>query len=339
MVELPPPRNLGADLSPVLRHVLNEPREQLPVVHMRRCYSTHSGIALRRFQLVEESVFRNVRPDITRHFHRYALYKYFTERRLRSTDPRLLLLHHHWSSGYHHWLTECLLKVQFIDPSEHVVVLPEDYPAFARESLAMYPFAGVLELPAGRALHARSLTLVGNPNSGHFDPDQIRALRTHILEKCHAGTAAGAERIYITRSGEQLRRVENEDHVISTLQGLGFEVVDPRTLSFTEQVRVFSGCKFLVSVHGAGLTNCVFMPEGSGVLELYRELAPQGDGMNACYWRLSTTASLDYYCQFCAHGENRGPDVDRTDVLVDIDELKRNVEGMLANERGSLDPR
>src|SRR4051812_20116375 len=295
--ELRPPKNLRLESFPSLQQVRNDHREQLPVVRVGACFVTHSGIALKRLRLVRESVFRNVPPRITRHFHRYAMYKYATERRLRAREPNLLLLHHHWASGYHHWLTESLLKLEFVDPSQYVAVLPEDYPPFARESLSMYPFAEILQLPVGRGLGASSLTLVGNPHSGHFNPDHLRLLRQRIMARCD-GPGPQADRIYVTRRGEHLRRVENEDEVVGALEAFGFEVVDPVRLSFRDQVRLFSRCRALVCVHGAGLTNCMFMPEGARVLELYRVLASSNDGMNAVYWRLSTTSGLDYYLQF-----------------------------------------
>jgi capsular polysaccharide biosynthesis protein len=328
VTELALPKNLAADFIPARQHVRNDYRRELPIVPVARCFVTHSGIGLKRLRLVSESVFHGLNSRITRHFYRYALYKYFTERRLRATEPRLLLLHNHWGSGYHHWLTECLLKVQFVDPSQYVVVLPEDYPPFAAETLAMFPFAGTLELPSGRALEARSLTLVGNPHSGHFNPAHLRTLKETILEP-FGGPASGSERLYISRRGQALRLVENEDQVIETLERYDFRVVDPAALSFEEQVQLFSRCSVVVSVHGAGLTNCLFMPEGGRVLELYRALAPKNDGMNACYWRLSTASNLDYYYQLCAHGENRGGHIDRIDIRVDIDKLERNVEAML----------
>jgi capsular polysaccharide biosynthesis protein len=330
VMELAPPKNLGPDFFPVEQGVSNRYRQQLPVVTVAACSVTHSGVALKRFRLVPESLPEGLTPRLTRHFYRYALYKYFTERRLRSTEPRLLLLHHHWGSGYHHWLTECLLKVQAVDPSRYVVVLPEDYPRFARETLAIFPFAGTLELPHRRALQAESLTLIGNPHSGHFNPEQLRALKGLLVDH-FGGPGPEAERLYITRRGEPLRRVENEDQVSETLAGYNFKVVDPGALTFQEQVRLFSRCRALVSVHGAGLTNCLFMPEAGRVLELYRALASKQDGMNACYWRLATASNLDYYYQFCAHGENRGGDIDRVDIRVDIETLKRNVEAMLSD--------
>jgi capsular polysaccharide biosynthesis protein len=334
VMELVPPKNLGPDFLPVQQCFGNDYRRELPIVAVAGCFVTHSGLALKRLRLVPESVFQGLDPRITRHFYRYALYKYFTERRLRSSEPGLLLLHHHWASGYHHWLTECLLKVQFIDPSQFVVVLPEDYPQFAAESLKMFPFAGTLELPRGQGLQASSLTLVGNPHSGHFNPAHLRELKRLILERFD-GPRPEVERLYITRRGDALRRVENEDQVIGTLDGYDFRVVEPAGLSFEDQVRLFSRCRVLVSVHGAGLTNCLFMPEGGRVLELYRALVSEQDRMNACYWRLTTAGNLDYYYQFCAHGENRGGHIDRVDIRVDIDTLKCNVEAMLAGVASS----
>jgi capsular polysaccharide biosynthesis protein len=327
VIEPPPPRNLGPDF-PVQR-IENNYREVLPTVQVDKCFVTHSGIGLKRLRVVPESVFQNAHAArFNRYFHRYALYKYFSERRVRSPEPRLLMLHHHWAAGYHHWITECLLKTQFVDPAQYVVVVPQDYPAFAKETLAMYPFAGTLELPPGQGLVARSLTLVANPHSGHFNPAHLRALKASLSERC-GGDGPRADHVYVTRRGEQLRQVENEDAVIDALADFDFLIVDPGSLTFREQFHLFSHCSVLVSVHGAGITNCMFMPEGGRVLELYRAVAPERDGMNACYWRLSTASGLDYYVQFCAHGENRGGDIDRTNIRVDIDELKRNVEAML----------
>ena len=329
VTELAPPKNLGPDFFPVQQNVVNHYRRRLPVLTIAGCFVTHSGIALKRLRLVSESVFHGLDPSIMRHFYGYALYKYFTERRFRPTEPRLLLLHHHWGSGYHHWLTECLLKAQFVDASQYVVLLPEDYPRFAIESLAIFPFAGTLTLPRGKGLQTNTLTLIGNPNSGHFNPGHLRGLKNLVIDRFD-GPAPEAERLYITRRGEALRRVENEDQVIEALQGYDFKVVDPAAMSFPDQVRLFSRCRILVSVHGAGLTNCLFMREGGRVLELYRALGSRQDGMNACYWRLSTASKLDYYYQFCAHMENRGEHVDRVDIRVDIEKLKTNVEAMLS---------
>lgn len=52
------------------------------------------------------------------------------------------------------------------------------------------------------------------------------------------------------------------------LAHLHLQRLDAATLSLREQVRTFSRCLLLVGDHGAGLSNAVFMPPGSAVVEL-----------------------------------------------------------------------
>ena len=80
-VELVPPRNVGPDFYPLQHGLRNHYRRRLPIVRVAGCFVTHSGIGLKRFRLVPESIIEGLNPRLTRHFHRYALYKYFTERR------------------------------------------------------------------------------------------------------------------------------------------------------------------------------------------------------------------------------------------------------------------
>jgi capsular polysaccharide biosynthesis protein len=296
-----------------------------------RCYVTHAGLALRHFRLLEETSFASVPRSWRRHFYRYALYKYFSEHHVTLNDPHLLLIHNHWGYGYHHWLTECLPKATLIDPAGYVVILPADYPAFTRESLEMLAFERIVEIPRGYGVRAAHLTVVGNPHSGRFNPEHVGRLKKRFVGiESPTEASTGSRHIYITRRNEPVRRVENEDEVVEVVRAYEFEVVDPRNLSFREQIRVFGSCEALVSIHGAGLTNCVFMPPGGSVLELYRELTPEHGGMNVCYWQLASAAGLDYYYQFCRHGTNLRDGIDHVNIVVDIEKFQRNLDLMLA---------
>jgi prepilin-type processing-associated H-X9-DG protein len=48
----------------------------------------------------------------------------------------------------------------------------------------------------------------------------------------------------------------------------GFELIVPHSLSFTEQVRLFSSAEAVVGPHGAGLANMLW-GDGTRVVELY----------------------------------------------------------------------
>ena len=327
------PANFASDFEPVLLTLDTHYRPELPVSVHERCYITHSGLALKRMRLLEETGFANVPPRVTRHFRLYARYKFLTEPRIRVSRPNLLLIHNHWASGYHHWLTEACVKLSAIAPEKYAVMLPASYGRFARESLRLLGCTELVEIPPGRGVAASRVTIVANPYSGRFNPRDVAWVSDRLASGC--GNAAGSERrIYLRRAQDRLRKVENEDEVVGALLEYGFRVIDPGALSIEEQVKLFLGCEVLVGVHGAGLTNCLFMRPGNRVLELYRSLTPGGPGMNTCYWNLCVAAGLRYYYQFCAHGRHEGSDprdLDRVNVIVDIDKLRQNVEVMVSD--------
>jgi capsular polysaccharide biosynthesis protein len=84
-----------------------------------------------------------------------------------------------------------------------------------------------------------------------------------------------------------------------------------------------------VSIHGAALTNAMFMPQGGKVLELYRSLVNDNPWMNTCYWNLVTASGLDYYYQFCERGTNSDASADNTNIIIDIPKLEENIKLML----------
>jgi capsular polysaccharide biosynthesis protein len=322
------PQNYGPDFETVLSQETPSAAGVRPVTRHHQCFITHSGLGLKRLRLLEATSFEHLPPHIRRHFKRYARYKFFTEPRLRLRQSNLLLIHNHWSTGYFHWVTDVLVKLRFVDLSDYVVLLPEDYPPFARESLRLFD-AEVLPVPDGHGLSANLLTIVHNRPPGGFHPEHVNWLRETFTSRCGRGTT-GPRRIYITRPPGLLRRVENDDEVAEVVAGYGFDPVDTAQMSFCDQVRSFSRAEALISVHGAGLANGVFMPLGAQVLELYRELSPAGPVMNTSYWKLSRAAGLRYYYQFCAHGQNFGGDIDRVNIIVDVDRLRANIELMLS---------
>ena len=145
------PANGDVDLQIALNYGRNEFRPTLPVSHHRRCYVTHSGIGVKRLLPIRDTLFEHLSRRTSRHLHLYAWYKYLREKRISDAPSNLLLLHNHWSGGYYHWMNEVLVKLQFVDLDSHTVIIPEDYPRFAHESLELMGVKNVLRLPPDRA--------------------------------------------------------------------------------------------------------------------------------------------------------------------------------------------
>ena len=115
------------------------------------------------------------------------------------------------------------------------------------------------------------------------------------------------------------------------------------TASVAEQASVFASSEVIVAPHGSGLTNLLFCRPGSKVIELFSHTY-----VNPCYWVLSNSVGLDYYCLLGTGLRPPAPPegMDKktwfferlglhkthgTDILVDIDSfsilLKRALSG------------
>ena len=64
-------------------------------------------------------------------------------------------------------------------------------------------------------------------------------------------------------------RIDNEDELEKLLRNNGFEIVDGETFTELEdQIRFFDQAKVIVALSGSGLTNSLFLREGTTVIEL-----------------------------------------------------------------------
>lgn len=66
------------------------------------------------------------------------------------------------------------------------------------------------------------------------------------------------KRIFLTRAKSSLRFVENMEEIKPLLLKFRFEIVDTSTLTTEEQISLFENCRYLVAIHGAGITNIIF---------------------------------------------------------------------------------
>ena len=81
--------------------------------------------------------------------------------------------------------------------------------------------------------------------------------------------AGGNRRVFVSRSRERLRFIENEAEVRELCRRLDFQFIDPGEFSPELQIEIFSSAEIVVGIHGAGLTNIVFCSPGSRVLEIF----------------------------------------------------------------------
>lgn len=267
-----------------------------------------SGIALKNFQLIKTTVFDNVSSS---HFYKYAIYKLLTKKTIKYKSESVpFIIHNHWSSGYHHWITEALVRLLSVENYQHkVLLLTNNYPSFAYESLKLLGVKKVEKFSPKVNLKLKALEIPENPNSGFYNRDYLIRLKKLLIK--HSKPTNNA-RIYITRKNAHKRKVENEKELHPILEKYGFKIIDADKLTFIEQVNLFTSCEFLISIHGAAITNCIFMPENSFVLEFYKS----NTFINRCYERMTEALKINYNRIICEGGKNKESHVDVTDLVV-----------------------
>ncbi len=251
--------------------------------------------------------------------------------------------HNLWSAGYYHWMTEAVPRLlRVAKRSRDVTVLIPPFPRLAAvvdATVGPIGFKGTARYPEGANVRVGRLLLPDNPRRyGEYDVAALHEARD-LYWNCYApgaGAKAG-RRIYVTRAKARGRRILNEDVLVALLVGKGFEIVAFEDLSFPQQVALMRETSVFVSIHGAGLTNIMFMPEGGTVVEIVQDPAEivrrssvrRSRLAQSVYCRMASVMGLSYFVNFGRSGVAGIPTLD-TDIVVDVHELGDTVDAAIA---------
>jgi hypothetical protein len=131
-------------------------------------------------------------------------------------------------------------------------------------------------------------------------------------------------RVFISRAKARFRKVCDEEKLYHILKEKGFEILCLEDYAIEDQIRIFSETKFLIGIHGAGLTNMVYMPKGGKVLEL-RAITKETHIYNIFYV-MACACGQDYFYEL---GQGTHPTNKLSDVNLDLDKFSIQLEKML----------
>jgi capsular polysaccharide biosynthesis protein len=310
-----------------LERVIPETR----LLELRNVSASPEGILFRRGKMLPESfAFAHTRAGWKRRSVAKFLFSNYFLRRHRKVDTDMVWVVDDWSAGYFHWLGDVLPRLFSIKDrlKDLVLLLPHGYRnlEFVRASLTPFMARGVEFIEPHEVVVCKKLIVpTHTAPSGHYNDEIIREIRKLLVE-FYVREEAGAsdERVYISRARAPKRKIFNEEEVVAVLREFDFRVVHPEEHSFAEQVRMAAGARYLVSNHGAGLTNMLFMDPGANVFEVRQE----HDDINNCYFTLASALNLNYYYQSCPP-RNRGEDPHTSSLEVDTKIFRANLESML----------
>jgi capsular polysaccharide biosynthesis protein len=225
-----------------------------------------------------------------------------------------------WSANYFHWMTDCLPRIWEgleRDPKAPVL-LPYSYQslAFVSESLKLIG-AAVIFFKSNQNLKVSTVILTARTASfPNFNLKLTQKTREKLSFKA---STEPWRNVYISRKLAGKRKVHNETEVELILKKRGFEVVYAEQLNLSQEIQLMGETKILVSLHGAVLTNMLFLAPNTKVLEL-RNL---DDSASQCYFNLAAALGLSYYYTL-----NKGDSSDTimTDFTVDVDALTTAID-------------
>ncbi len=256
-----------------------------------------------------------------------------------------------YSWSYFHWFCDAIPKLlasmQVVNNPK--LLLPEFYRKFdyIEESLKAFPLVDLVFIPEHSLCQVKKLFFpTPLAQSGHYNDPLMKKIRSTFREYFLKSTNMHlGERIYISRAKAGRRKILNEKDLINLLQKYRFKSIVFEDLQFKEQVAIALNTKYLVSNHGAGLTNMLFMNTASSILELRQ----QGDYFNNCYFALASALDIRYYYQICKGNFDSdkelilSPNLDyslkelkyfssfthNSDIIVDLEKLELNLASML----------
>jgi capsular polysaccharide biosynthesis protein len=322
------------------------------LLRLRDVSVSAEGVLFQKGRMLPESF---AFPHTRASWKRRSVVKFFLNNYLvrprRRFAPASVWVTDDWSAGYFHWLADVLPRLFTMKDQlgDLVLLLPDACKELKYVSASLEPFKiGAVEFVGpGEVLVCDNLLVpTQTAPSGHYNDELIRAVgklqvefhASNVLTVPHTPSAPNtspsretpADRIYISRALAPKRKISNEEGVIEVLREFNFRVVRTEDHSFAEQVRLAAGARCVVSNHGAGLTNMLFMAPGVSVLELRHAT----DRINNCYFTLASALNLNYFYQSC-EPENAGEDPHSADLRVDLNVLKTNLELMLDDTTAS----
>lgn len=255
------------------------------------------------------------------------LSKNYVLRRRRRIEAEALWITDYWSTGYFHWLADALTRLFVMRDrlDDLLLLLPSGYEKldYVNSSLKAFQVKRFEFIGRNEVLECRSLLLpTHTAPPGHYNDEVIRGVRDVLLSAY--GDSARQRRIYISRRNVGKRKIVNEDEISHVLSNLGFQTIRAEELSFEQQVQICSRARYIVSNHGAGLTNMLFVPEGGSVLELRHH----EDRISNCYFTLASALNLNYFYQTCLPATD-DPDSHNADLVVDSREFEKNLRLLL----------
>ncbi|MBD2775943.1 glycosyltransferase family 61 protein [Iningainema tapete] len=327
---------------------LKKSTEETRLLTLRNVRISPEGLIFKDFNIFKESYSKDYiysfSLDILKKDIKSLLKNYFLRKSITLQEDDYLWITDEQSYNYFHWLLDVVprLVAALKKIEKPKIILPYHYKniRFMAESLEAFPLSNLIFMSQNVVYNLNKLIIPTHiASSGDYNDRLVKQVREIYRNYyCDKLNVSLGDKIYISRAKARMRKIINEEELIALLKQHGFEIIIAENYSFAEQVSIAFHAKYLISSHGAGLTNMLFMEAGSSVLELRKA----GDKYNNCYFSLASALDLKYYYQKCKSElgnyimpKDSNPMMEEwalfhnADIVVNVEDFKANIDRML----------
>lgn len=323
-----------------LREVFNQKRscrtDKVRLRELSNIFLSHEGLVLKNLILPLKSQFNLIgNEDKTFYFSfwKLALEQYFVSTYGKSLiketlDKDLYLVIHNKWFGYFFWITDCIPKL-LVSQSQHdnlILIYPEKWSRFnfVNETLSEFENLRTTVVKDGHHLQIKKAIIpTTRPWSNCVHPEDLQNVKEfflEIIERKNITNLVPNNRIYISRSKANRRKILNEDELTDFLEREGFSSVNLEDYNIFEQAAIINNADIIIGTHGAGLANMVFLDKKKIVIELAPKVNQKD--LRISFWRMAGVLDLKYSVVFCDHQNENVPDVYDNDIVVPIRKLE-----------------
>lgn len=259
-----------------------------------------SPLILNQVSIIQDTVFSpKDRKVYSNHTHTQGLSflpiaKRFTYSALKKWRkiPHGIWVKDEWSNNFFHWMTDCLPRIwQGLEFGiSNTVILHDSFRhlSYVTESLELLAVQPVY-FTSRENLWVNKLVLTSRTSTfPNFNIPYTVKTRERMA---FSFSSPPSRKIYASRRYAKKRKSHNEVDVELLAIKKGYEVVYFEKLSLAEQIKMMAHTKVLVALHGAALTNMLFMQKNQKVVEL-RNI---DDKKTNCYFNLASALGQQYF--------------------------------------------
>lgn len=233
-------------------------------------------------------------------------------------------------NNYYHWMTEILPRVALLQKTntnyDLLYIAPLNY-RYQKDTLEVLGINLEKTIIAKPKTHIKPKKLIfpSQPARSCAIPLWVIQFLQETFLKDYK-IKDGKKRIFISRENSAIRHIINENEVFILLEPFGFEKVYMEKLSVIEQAQIMRESEYIISTHGAGMTNILFAQKGTIVIELIQELVDE------CFCDLCQTAELEYYgikTKRIPALSQEHIDIRYRNTFIDIDQFKTDLMHVL----------